>query len=173
MHWYRHHCVRSVLVTLIPQRSHTASQWLNTDSTFLIFEVIQIRYKFVDPHVSVSFWQHCTVSRFLKFLLCLSGFYLTPSSSYEARRKAISDFGWLERFTAMFTVTDDTDMQKTPLLKLLHSYFHSFSGYFPWPWAFLPKNRAVIVEFEYLNPHFIETWQLERRSLSKSGPVHL
>ena len=28
---YTHHCVWSVLVTLIPQRSHIASQWLNTN----------------------------------------------------------------------------------------------------------------------------------------------
>ena len=55
---------------------------------------------------------------FFKFLLCLSGFYLTPSSSYEAQREAISDFGWLERFTAMFTVTDETDMQKNTPFKI-------------------------------------------------------
>ena len=81
-----------------------------TDSTYLIFEVIQMTCKLVDPHVCVSSWQHCTVSRFLKFLLCSSGSYLTPSLSYEAQREAISDFGWLERFRAMFTVTNETDM---------------------------------------------------------------
>ena len=41
-----------------------------------------------------------------------------PSSSYEAQRKAISDFGWLERFRAMFTVTDETDMQKNTPFKI-------------------------------------------------------
>ena len=63
-----------------------------TDSTFLIFEVIQITYKFVDPHVCVSFWQHCTVSRFLKFLLCLSGFYLhhPPVMKHRERQFQIS-----------------------------------------------------------------------------------
>lgn len=43
---------------------------------------------------------------------------LTPSSSYEAQREAISDFGWLERFTAIFTVTDETDMQKNTPFKI-------------------------------------------------------
>ena len=116
MHWYIHHCVRSVLVTLIPQRSHTASQWLNTNW----LDVLDFwgYPNQIDPHVCVSFWQHCTVSWFLKFLLCLSGFYLTPSSSYEVQREAISDFGWLERFTAMFTVTDETDMQKNTPFKI-------------------------------------------------------
>ncbi|PFX12341.1 G-protein coupled receptor GRL101, partial [Stylophora pistillata] len=37
-------------------------------------------------------------------------FYLTPPSSYDAQRKTISDFTWVERSTAMFTKTDETDI---------------------------------------------------------------
>ena len=49
---------------------------------------------------------------FFNFSFAHAGFtsHHPPVMNYELQRKAISVFGWLERFRAMFTVTDETDM---------------------------------------------------------------
>ena len=47
---------------------------------------------------------------FFNFSFAHAGFTSRHPPVMKYREKAISVFGWLERFRAMFTVTDETDM---------------------------------------------------------------